>query len=242
MRYRRCAVLRTCALQASGSFFQHGVLPRLRRFGSAERSLDHLYPNLHRQLGPPAIDDQRRRGHRWLYVDYRNSLCERCDGPSRRAVGRHCTHLYLRRRILYVMGRRQPDLLLGDSADEHTRGSNLPWAVCQLGTFSLSRSTAHRCMFLTRLLQVVNWIIAFSTPLFLAKSSSGPYFLFGTCAALTVVVCVLFQPESRGVSLESLDSVFAVSPWRRMLSRAKVRARRHEPSIPLRPLGSDIGA
>ncbi|KZV71991.1 general substrate transporter [Peniophora sp. CONT] len=89
---------------------------------------------------------------------------------------------------------------------------------------------------------VVNWIIAFSTPLFLAKSSSGPYFLFGTCAALTVVVCVLFQPESRGVSLESLDSVFAVSPWRRMLSRAKVRARRHEPSIPLRPLGSDIGA
>ncbi|KZV66124.1 general substrate transporter [Peniophora sp. CONT] len=89
---------------------------------------------------------------------------------------------------------------------------------------------------------VVNWIIAFSTPLFLAKSSSGPYFLFGTCSALTVVVCVLFQPESRGISLESLESVFAVSPWRRMLSRAKVRARRHEPSIPLRPLGSDVVA
>ena len=27
--------------------------------------------------------------------------------------------------------------------------------------------------------QAVNWLIAFSTPLFLAKSTSGPYFLFG---------------------------------------------------------------
>ncbi|KAI0034891.1 general substrate transporter [Vararia minispora EC-137] len=70
---------------------------------------------------------------------------------------------------------------------------------------------------------VVNWVIAFSTPLFLARSSSGPYFLFGACALLTVAVCALFQPESRGVSLEALDGVFEVSPWRKMLKGAQRR-------------------
>ncbi|KAF7336888.1 MFS sugar [Mycena venus] len=51
----------------------------------------------------------------------------------------------------------------------------------------------------------VNWVIAFSTPLFLTRSSSGPYFMFGACALLTVVVCVVFQPETKGLSLDALD-------------------------------------
>ncbi|KAI0046163.1 hypothetical protein FA95DRAFT_1560430 [Auriscalpium vulgare] len=81
----------------------------------------------------------------------------------------------------------------------------------------------------------VNWIIAFSTPLFLSKSSSGPYFLFGTCSLVTVVVCVLFQPESRGVSLEGLDAIFEVSPWRKFLAR---RARHgHEDVYVMRAQG-----
>ncbi|KAJ7091942.1 general substrate transporter [Mycena belliarum] len=56
---------------------------------------------------------------------------------------------------------------------------------------------------------VVNWIIAFSTPAFLARSSSGPYFLFGACSLVTVVVCVVFQPETKGLSLDTLDQDFA---------------------------------
>jgi hypothetical protein len=67
--------------------------------------------------------------------------------------------------------------------------------------------------------QIVNWIIAFSTPLFLSRSSSGPYFMFGGFALLTVLVCVAFQSESQGVSLEGLDAVFEVSPWRKFLHR-----------------------
>ncbi|KAJ7770997.1 general substrate transporter [Mycena maculata] len=55
----------------------------------------------------------------------------------------------------------------------------------------------------------VNWIIAFSTPLFLTRSSSGPYFMFGTCALLTVLICVVFQPETKGLSLDVLDQGFA---------------------------------
>ncbi|KAJ6605850.1 general substrate transporter [Mycena sp. CBHHK59/15] len=54
----------------------------------------------------------------------------------------------------------------------------------------------------------VNWIIAFSTPLFLTRSSSGPYFMFGACSLLTVLICVVFQPETKGVSLDVLDQGF----------------------------------
>ncbi|KAJ7228698.1 general substrate transporter [Mycena pura] len=54
----------------------------------------------------------------------------------------------------------------------------------------------------------VNWIIAFSTPLFLTRSTSGPYFMFGTCALLTVLVCAAFQPETKGISLDVLDQGF----------------------------------
>ncbi|THH07666.1 hypothetical protein EW145_g3225 [Phellinidium pouzarii] len=68
---------------------------------------------------------------------------------------------------------------------------------------------------------IVNWVVAFSTPLFLARSTSGPYFLFGGCTALTVIVCAAFLPESNGVSLESLDEIFQTSPWRKMLSQLR---------------------
>ncbi|PCH33387.1 general substrate transporter [Wolfiporia cocos MD-104 SS10] len=61
---------------------------------------------------------------------------------------------------------------------------------------------------------VVNWTVAFTTPLFLARSASGPYFLFGSCSLLTTVVCLAFQPETRGASLEDVDKAFAELPWR----------------------------
>ncbi|KAJ7682083.1 general substrate transporter [Mycena polygramma] len=54
----------------------------------------------------------------------------------------------------------------------------------------------------------VNWVIAFSTPLFLHRSKSGPYFLFGSFALLTVLVCAVFQPETKGISLDVLDQGF----------------------------------
>jgi len=66
---------------------------------------------------------------------------------------------------------------------------------------------------------VVNWIIAFSTPIFLSHSGSGPYFMFGGFSFLTVLVCIAFQAESRGISLEGLDVIFEVSPWRKILER-----------------------
>ncbi|KAK0113587.1 hypothetical protein ONS96_014443 [Cadophora gregata f. sp. sojae] len=55
---------------------------------------------------------------------------------------------------------------------------------------------------------VVNWIIAFTTPIFLANSSFGVYFLFGSAALLTTIVCVFWMPETRGRSLEDIDAEF----------------------------------
>jgi hypothetical protein len=57
-------------------------------------------------------------------------------------------------------------------------------------------------------MQVVNWIIAFMTPIFLAHSTYGVYFFFGGAALLTVVVCAFFMPETRGRTLEDIDASF----------------------------------
>ncbi|KAH8923423.1 general substrate transporter [Atractiella rhizophila] len=56
--------------------------------------------------------------------------------------------------------------------------------------------------------QGVNFLIALTTPLFLAASSSGPYFLFGSTTTLAVIICLLYMPETRGVSLENIDKAF----------------------------------
>ncbi|KAJ7628434.1 general substrate transporter [Roridomyces roridus] len=65
----------------------------------------------------------------------------------------------------------------------------------------------------------VNWVIAFSTPLFLKRSSSGPYFMFGTCTLLTVLICLVFQPETKGLSLETLDQGFEDTKLQKAVKR-----------------------
>jgi hypothetical protein len=56
---------------------------------------------------------------------------------------------------------------------------------------------------------VTNFFVAFITPVLLASSSSGIYFLFGTCAFATVIVCAVFMPETRGEALEVISEGFA---------------------------------
>lgn len=55
---------------------------------------------------------------------------------------------------------------------------------------------------------IVNWIIAFTTPILLSKSSYGVYFLFGGCTLFTSVVCMFAMPETRGRSLEEIQESF----------------------------------
>lgn len=55
---------------------------------------------------------------------------------------------------------------------------------------------------------ITNFFVAFITPVLLAKSNSGIYFLFGGASALTLGVCTLYMPETKGHSLEAIGEAF----------------------------------
>ena len=53
-----------------------------------------------------------------------------------------------------------------------------------------------------------NWIVAIITPVLLAKSSYGAYFLFGGICFASVLVLMFSMPETRGLSLEAIQETF----------------------------------
>ncbi|KIM25309.1 hypothetical protein M408DRAFT_331247 [Serendipita vermifera MAFF 305830] len=55
---------------------------------------------------------------------------------------------------------------------------------------------------------LVNVVVALTTPIFLSKSPSGPYFMFGGFLLFTSGVCVLWAPETLGKTLEDIDSAW----------------------------------
>ena len=73
--------------------------------------------------------------------------------------------------------------------------------------------------------------MAFATPIFLARSSFGAYFLFGGLSLFTLIVLALFMPETRGRGLEDIQDGFrrpSVNParlGRRMLDGARFRGK-----------------
>lgn len=56
--------------------------------------------------------------------------------------------------------------------------------------------------------QLTNWLVAFATPVFLARSAYGAYFLFGALSSFTVVILAYWMPETRGKSLEAIEDSF----------------------------------
>ncbi|KAI0035902.1 general substrate transporter [Vararia minispora EC-137] len=71
----------------------------------------------------------------------------------------------------------------------------------------------------------VNWIVAFTTPIFLDASPSGPYFLFGGCLWLSAFIFWLWLPETRGTDLGALGVNLSLRIEPRWLRR-KFSARR----------------
>jgi hypothetical protein len=57
-------------------------------------------------------------------------------------------------------------------------------------------------------IQVSNWIVAFTTPILLARSTFAVYFFFGFSSLITVLVCAIIMPETKGYSLEAIDQAF----------------------------------
>jgi len=53
-----------------------------------------------------------------------------------------------------------------------------------------------------------NWLVAILTPIFLANSSFGAYFIFGGFSLSTMLVLWAYMPETRGQSLEAIEEAF----------------------------------
>ncbi|RAO71863.1 uncharacterized protein BHQ10_007875 [Talaromyces amestolkiae] len=65
-----------------------------------------------------------------------------------------------------------------------------------------------------------NFLVALTTPILLADSSYGAYFLFGGCSLLTALVCSIFMPEKRGRSLEEIKEAFKKTSVSKRMTKA----------------------
>lgn len=78
-----------------------------------------------------------------------------------------------------------------------------------------------------------NFVIAKLTPIMLAEITFGTYFLFGSCCVLMLVYAVLCVPETKGVPLESVGTLFEdgniiAGATRDLFSTARARKLREE--------------
>ncbi|KAF3212889.1 hypothetical protein TWF191_010367 [Orbilia oligospora] len=74
---------------------------------------------------------------------------------------------------------------------------------------------------------VANYVIALTTPVFLARSACGPYFFFGGCTAFALLVYIMYMPETQGIgSLENMDKVFEITPLKKLGKSLKERVNR----------------
>ncbi|GJC78244.1 high-affinity glucose transporter RGT2 [Colletotrichum liriopes] len=69
-------------------------------------------------------------------------------------------------------------------------------------TRASATSIAHGANWLT------NFTVALITPILLASSRYGAYFLFGGCTLLTAAICWFWMPETRGRTLSEIQRAF----------------------------------
>ncbi|KAK1701748.1 general substrate transporter, partial [Colletotrichum lupini] len=88
---------------------------------------------------------------------------------------------------------------------------NGTWAICIKAFLveSLPRETRSSGAALG---QAANWlanfVVALTAPPFLAASSSGPYFFYGGCTLVSVVVCAIWMTETKSQSLEAIEAAY----------------------------------
>lgn len=88
--------------------------------------------------------------------------------------------------------------------------------------------------------QLTNWLVAFATPVFLAHSAYGAYFLFGSLSTFTAVTLAMWMPETRGKSLEAIERSFPQS--RRTTSADQQPASLVRRSVQRPELGEEVQA
>ncbi|KAF9880494.1 MFS sugar transporter [Colletotrichum karsti] len=88
---------------------------------------------------------------------------------------------------------------------------NMTWAICVRAFLveSLPRETRSSGAALGQSANwLANFVVALTTPPFLAASSYGPYFFFGGSTILAVVVAWIWMPETKNQSLEAIEAAY----------------------------------
>ncbi|KAL1660068.1 general substrate transporter [Schizophyllum commune] len=90
---------------------------------------------------------------------------------------------------------------------------------------------------------IANWIVAFTTPMFLDKYPSGPYFLWAACTWLAVGVFTLWLPETKGRNVDLAGQAGGLKLQVRIPGMPRRDARREKtPTPPLRtPPNEQVG-
>lgn len=87
------------------------------------------------------------------------------------------------------------------------------WAILMRIWVSESQPVHTRAS-VSSLALTVNWgcnfVIAFTTPIFLEASPSGPYYLWAGCIWVSVVVFAIFLPETKGQSIDGEEQNLAL--------------------------------
>ncbi|CAI0653728.1 unnamed protein product [Colletotrichum noveboracense] len=88
---------------------------------------------------------------------------------------------------------------------------NMTWAICMKAFLveSLPRETRSSGAALGQCSNwLANFVVALTTPPFLAASSYGPYFFFGGCTLLSVIFCAIWMTETKNQSLEAIEAAY----------------------------------
>jgi len=97
---------------------------------------------------------------------------------------------------------------LVESLPRRTRSSasSLAQSSCWVSCSSL-RVLIHRVRFVTdlSLMQIANYVVALTTPILIASSTFGAYYLFALCTMLCTILCAFFMFETKGQSLEVIE-------------------------------------
>ncbi|GAA5831306.1 hypothetical protein JCM11251_007829 [Rhodosporidiobolus azoricus] len=75
-----------------------------------------------------------------------------------------------------------------------------------------SRTRAAAASFSQATNQAINFAVAVSGPVFLEVSPSGPYFFYGSLSAVGMIIFFFFMIETKGHSLEAIDTLFSSNP------------------------------
>ncbi|KAJ9322275.1 hypothetical protein DTO027B5_6256 [Paecilomyces variotii] len=142
--------------------------------------------------------------------------------------------------LMFLMG----GLYAGNAVHQHTGAGRWIVIICiylftavysaswgiTVKVYSAEIQPQHTRASATTLAHSSNWVcnftVALVTPVLLAKSNFGVYFLFGGCCAITVVVSILFMHETRGRTFTQIDEAFKGSSakghrlWKRETSKA----------------------